>query len=245
MQENKRYAIVTGSSSGIGKAIAKKLSKENVCVFGLDIKESQDKQVNAFICDVSDEEQVIRVLKQIGEITNTIDFLVNCAGMLTIGRPLPIKDTPLKQWDAMLRINLKSVMLMVKYCYPFLKEAAGKGSIVNISSEQTLSPQYGFAPYMVSKAGINALTKCAALEFLEEKIRVNAIVLGTVRTNFLQSYTADENMIESMFQSKNREIPFGVASPERVADIILFLLSDASSYITGQTILVDGGQFLK
>ena len=240
-----KYAIVTGASSGIGKAIAEKLVDSGVKVFGLDINENCNSAIKSYICDVSNEKQIIDIMTLVKNETKRIDYLVNCAGMLSIGDPLPIKEMSIIQWKAMMQINLESVLIMIKSCYPFMRDGEIASRIVNLSSEQVRMPQIGFAPYMVSKAGIEALTKCAAQEFLHDNIRVNAIALGTVRTNILSGMISSEERIEQMFNNKNESIPYGIASSEQIADMIMFLLSESSSYMTGEVLFADGGNYLK
>lgn len=234
-----KFAIVTGCASGIGKEVAARLRKEGIVVFGLDIKPCDE----GYICDVSDESQVIKVLENISEKTDRIDFLINSAGMLTIGKPIEIKEIPIKQWEAILRVNLLSTLIMIKNTYPMLKKS-DDASVVNISSEQSYLPQLGFAPYAVSKAAINTLTASAAQEFLNDKIRVNAIALGTVKTNILSSFCNDKDEIENLFKNKDQEIPFGVMNTSNVTDMVSFLLSYNARFITGEVLRVDGGRFL-
>ena len=212
-------------------------------VFGLDIEKGTLDNIRSFVCDVSDESQVIAVIEKIKETTRTIDYLVNAAGMLTIGRPIEISQTPVKQLDAIIRINTLSAFILTKHCYPLLKNHGG-AAVVNVSSEQAYKPQRGFAPYAISKAAINALTQSAAIEFLDDKIRVNAVAFGTVETNILKSYIAGNEEIDRMFANKQESVPLGVMQPEDAAKVILFLLSDDSRYMTGEVIRVNGGNCL-
>ncbi|HPK61293.1 MAG TPA: SDR family oxidoreductase, partial [Spirochaetota bacterium] len=160
-----------------------------------------------------------------------------------IGKPLEIINTPIKQWDAIMRINLRSALIMIKNVYPLFLNS-NVASIVNISSEQSFYPQKGFAPYAVSKSGINMLTQCAAQELLDKGIRVNAIALGTVKTNILNSLTISGEEQEKMFAQKDKTIPFGLMETRDVYKVVEFLLSQKSKYITGTTILCDGGMHL-
>ncbi|MDE7251622.1 MAG: SDR family oxidoreductase [Acetatifactor sp.] len=234
------YAIVTGCASGIGKRVAEQLHSKGVRVFGLDINKCEY-SFSTYVCEVSDETQVIKCISKIAEYTDKVDYLVNCAGMLTIGKPLAIKDMSIKQWDAILRINLRSVMIMIKHVYPFLKKADHAG-IINLSSEQTMRPQPGFLPYVVSKSGINALTKYCAQEFLEDEIRVNAVALGTVNTGILSSYCEEDAC--KLFSKKEESIPFGVMSADEAANLIIYLLSKENRYMTGEIVRADGGGHL-
>lgn len=239
---SKRYAVITGVASGIGNEIAKILYEEGVMVFGLDINQCQE-EYYTYVCDVSDENQIREFVNNLSEKVDRIDYLVNAAGLLTIGKPLMIKDMSIKQWDAIMRINLKSVLIMMKELYPLLKKSK-EASIVNISSEQSLYPEIGFSPYAVSKAGINTITMCAAKEFLQEKIRVNAIALGTVKTNILDVLQVSNEEINGLFEKKDQTIPFGVMNTTEVCNVICFLLSKQSKYMTGETIRCDGGMYL-
>lgn len=235
------YAIVTGCASGIGKKVAEQLHLKGVRVFERDINKCEY-LFNTYVCEVSDEIQVMKCISKIAEYTDKVDYLVNCAGMLTIGKPLAIKDMSVKQWDAILRINLHSVMIMIKHAYPFFKKADHAG-IINLSSEQTMQPQSGFLPYMVSKSGINALTKYCAQEFLEDEIRVNAVALGTVNIGILSSY-CEADAACRLFSEKEESIPFGVMSADEAANLIIYLLSKENRYMTGEIIRADGGRHL-
>lgn len=238
----KKYAIVTGCGSGIGKEIANRLCKKGIYVFGFDI-EKADENFRSFVCDVSDENQVKNILEKISKQTSYINYLVNAAGMLTIGQPLAIKDMSIKQWDAIMRVNLRSVVIMIKHTYPYMKDIHDS-SIVNISSEQVYNPDKCFSPYAASKAGINMLTVSAAKEFLSDGIRVNAVALGTVKTNILKSLPIDSKQEDSMYESKDNTIPFGIIELQSVYNVVNFLLSKESKYITGEIIRCDGGMFL-
>lgn len=238
-----KYAVVTGCASGIGKCIADFLHENGIVVFGLDIEDTKA-EYETFICDVSEEEHVKIVLDKIKEKTKSINYLVNAAGVLTIGKPLRIVDMPISQWEAITRINLKSMVLMIKYIYPFMKEL-NDASIVNLSSEQVYNPDVYFSPYSISKAGVNMLTVCAAKEFLSDKIRVNAIALGTVKTNILKCMTEDTQLEKEMYELKNKAIPFGLIDLDNVCGIVDFLLSQKSRFITGEIVRCDGGYFLR
>lgn len=242
MNSSNLYAIVTGCASGIGNEIAKRFNSTGIHVIGLDIEECQCDYLT-YVCDVSNEDQIKQVFKSIAQRTKQIDYLVNAAGLLTIGKPLCLKEMSIKQWDAIMRINLRSVLVMIKNVYPFMLESE-RASIINISSEQVYNPDIGYSPYAVSKSGINMLTMCAAKEFLNEKIRVNAIALGTVKTNILKCLDISSDQENIMFEKKNNQIPFGIMNSSNVADLIEFLVSDSAKFITGEIIRCDGGGFL-
>ena len=242
MNNADKYAIVTGCASGIGYEISKRLSNQDVHVIGIDVDKPQSDFLS-YGCDVSDENQVEDIILKISNHTQRIDYLVNAAGMLTIGKPQEIKDLSIKQWDAILRVNLRSAVIMTKLTYPLLKSSE-EASIVNISSEQAFHPDVKFSPYAVSKAGINMFTTCAAKEFLGDRIRVNAIALGTVRTNILKSMALTPEQEEAMYREKDKRIPFGLIDNSSVVDLVEFLLSNKSGFMTGEVIRCDGGLFL-
>lgn len=243
MRFNKKNVVVTGTNSGIGKEVALQLVAEGATVFGLDIDKGSSSKFQQYLCDVSDERQVKNVLQKIANNTEVIHHLVNVAGVLTIGKKTEIVNQDINQWNNILQVNMTSVLIMMKTLYPFLKKAVN-ASIVNISSDQTFKGIKASAPYIVSKAGINSLTHLAALEFLSDRIRVNALALGSVRTNILKSLTQDDHIIKKMIEQTDKDLPYGILEPIDVAHFVCFLLSEESRGITGQVILVDSGKIL-
>lgn len=231
-------AVVTGCASGIGRCVAARLQQSGIKVFGLDINEC-DLPIRSYVCDTSDEKQAAKICDAIGQETSSINYLVNCAGMLTIGRPLCINEMPMSQWDAIIKINLRSTVVMTRAMHPFLTKA-GNAAIINVSSEQAFSPQRGFCPYIVSKAAINAFTQSCALEFLSDNIRVNAVALGTVKTAILESYCGKQTS-DTLFKQKDSTVPFGIMSVDDAADLILFMMSSKNKYMTGEVVRADGG----
>ena len=233
-----KYAVVTGCASGIGREVSLQLHNSGVKVFGLDIQ-SCDESFPSYVCEVSNESQVSRVIEEISKELEHIDYLINCAGMLSIGKPLMIKDMSFKQWDAIIKINLRSTVVMTKLLYPLLKNSSSS-AIINISSEQSYNPDEGFSPYAVSKTGINSFTACAAKEFIEDNIRVNAVAFGTVKTNILKAF-CDTNTEKELYLSKEKSIPLGVINVNEAANIVVDLLGDKYRHMTGEIIRIDGG----
>lgn len=238
----KKYAVVTGAASGIGRATAERLQAEGATVFGLDCDPCEGAEFEAFLCDVGDEGAVSTVLQKIGERTDCLHALANVAGILTHGPKQTVSELSIENWETVLRVNLTSAMLMLKHCHPLLK-AAESSAVVNVSSDQSLKGRRTSAPYGVSKAGMNALTKIAALEMVEDGIRVNAVAPGAVRTDILNPLF-DEQTLEKIWSEVDQSIPLGLAVPEDVAALIAFLLSKDASRITGEILLADGGQML-
>ena len=217
----KRY-LITGASRGIGAATARLFAREGARV----------------VLAARSEKEMTRIAEEIraggGEL-----LAVNNAGMA--GGNMPLVEVTEEVFDQVIAVNLKGVFLCLKYEIPALL-AAGGGAIVNISSTVGLvgygGPGAGLAPYIASKHGVVGLTKAAALEYAAQHIRVNAIAFGTILTEMNQHWYADEQIRQRMLSP----IPMGrVADPLEAAEAILWLCSDAASYVTGVTLPVDGG----
>ena len=227
----KKNAIVTGAASGIGLDIANRLAGEGVRVFGIDINAIDNVLFESYQCDVSNEPSIIETIKAIRLETCCIDYLINVAGVLTVNKKCLIRDITLNDWNRMLSINLTSMFLMIKHTYPILK-LSKSACIINMSSDQSYKGQAGFAPYGISKAGINMLTQVAALEFENDNIRVNAIAPSAVKTNILSSLF-DPKQIEEIYALQSGDTT-KVLQPQDVSNMVCFLLSDKAKKITGE-----------
>jgi NAD(P)-dependent dehydrogenase (short-subunit alcohol dehydrogenase family) len=227
----KKYAIVTGAASGIGLNISSRLAEEGVRVFGIDSTLVKNSLFEFYQCDVSNEQSIIKTIQTISSETSYIDYLINVAGVLTVNKKCLIKDISLNDWNKLLSNNLTSMFLMMKYTYSLLKHS-NNACIINISSDQSYKGQVGFAPYGISKAGINRLTQVAALEFEQDKIRINAIAPSAVKTNILSSlFTKEEidKIYSSQLENKTK-----ILLPEDITNMVCFLLSDKANKITGE-----------
>ena len=239
----KKNVVVTGASSGIGKAVADKYCSEGYYVIGLDINPIKaDYQI--FKCDISDETQVKEISQYIKKTYGMIHYLLNCAGIFYYQERYKIVDMSKNEWEKMLSINLTGTMLMIKYMIPLMCCALGDRAIVNISSDQVLHPRINDCAYAVSKSGINCLTRAAACELLTDKIRVNAVEAASVRTNFIRQLAQNDENMESIYDKENDRLPLELISPSDIADLCFFLGSNHSSRITGQIILVNSGLYL-
>lgn len=246
-----RKAIVTGGSSGIGKATAERLGVEgaSVCVNYYSDKEAAD--ANAVVdtitkaggkavavqADVGDEAQVAAMVAKTVEAFGGLDLLVNNAG---IEKQVPLLEMPLELWDAVLRTNLTGAFLCMREA---CKEMAanGGGVVVNMSSVHEFIPWPGFAHYCASKAGVKLLMETAARELAPKKIRVLNIAPGAIATP-INDFVLDDP--EAMHEVES-EIPLGeFGQPEQIAAAVVWAASDEASYITGTTIVVDGGMSL-
>ena len=236
--------IVTGAGSGIGRATAIAFAQEGAKVIVSDI-ETQDglatveaikkeKGEAYFIkCDVSSEDQVKNLVDKTVEKYGRLDCAYNNAGVE--GSPSSTVECSTENWDKTININLKGVWLCMKYEIPAMLKY-GKGSIVNCSSIAGLVGFETIPAYVASKHGVIGLTETAALEFAKKNIRVNAVCPGAIHTPMLDRFTHGEE------KAMADQDPMGrVGKPEEIAESVLWLCSDKSSYVTGQSIAVDGG----
>jgi 3-oxoacyl-[acyl-carrier protein] reductase len=243
---NDRVALVTGGARGIGKAIALCFAQEgaHIAVADVDIEEAQKtsseiqslgRESLALSVDVTDYAKVEEAVNKILDKFTKVDILVNNAGITKDNLILRMNET---DWDAVLNVNLKGAFNCIKaVSKPMIK--LKKGRIINIASIIGITGNPGQANYSASKAGVIALTKTAAKELASRNINVNAVAPGFIQTEMTAKLP--EDVKEKMKQA----IPlarFGI--PSDVAALCLFLASDDSSYITGQTIVVDGGMVM-
>lgn len=244
-----KVAIVTGASSGIGRSTALALAERGARVVAVGRNEAdlgslrdaaRDLPGNLQIqlADVTELSQVDRLVSETAESVCQIDILVNAAGILRSGST---EDTTLDDWDKMMDVNLRSVFYLIQKCIPHLE--ATRGNIVNVSSVTGTRAFPGVVAYCVSKAGLDQLTRCAALELAAKGIRVNAVNPGVVETNLhKRGGMSDEDYESFLINTKNTH-PLGrPGKPEEIAELIVYLASDAAGWITGATYAIDGGR---
>ena len=244
-----KIAVVTGASSGIGRATALLFAKEGSHVVALGRSESEllsvrdeardsEGTVKIHLGEMTELSQVDRLVTEAIDTFGRIDVLVNAAGIIKSGN---IENTTLDDWDKMMNINLRSTFYLMQRCVPHLE--ATKGSIVNVSSVTGQRAFPNVLAYCVSKAGTDQLTRCAALELAPKGIRVNAVNPGVVVTNLhKRGGMSDEDYDKFLLNAKNTH-PLGRAGdPEEVAELIYFLASEKASWITGVTYEIDGGR---
>ncbi|ELZ05695.1 SDR family NAD(P)-dependent oxidoreductase [Natrialba asiatica] len=248
-----KTAVVTGAGSGIGRASAERFAAEGANVVIADIAKETGRETVEVIedaggdatfvtVDVSDFQSIERMVEVAVDTYGSLDFAHNNAGILTGFNE--VADTEEDQWDNLLGINLKGVWACMKAELPIMEEQGG-GAIVNTASESGLVGMGGLASYSASKHGVVGLTKSAALEYATRGVRVNAIAPGPTKTNIQRNSPRGENDPTSMpfDTSAMTDVPMGrVAEPEEMAGAVAFLCSADASFITGQTLPVDGGQ---
>jgi len=240
-----KVAIVTGSARGIGYGIAIALAEEGCNVVVSDLNENDCAKVVTEIenigskalavkCDVSKKADVDNLISSAVKKFGKLDILVNNAGIFPFKPFLQMTEA---DWDKVLNVNLKSVFMCSQAA---AKEMKNGGKIISISSIAAFVGFEGLTHYCATKGGINAMTRAMALELGPQKINVNAIAPGAIDTPGAKM--TDENMMKQTIAA----IPWKrMGIPEDIANAVVFLASDKADYITGQTIIVDGGYTLR
>lgn len=247
-----RRAFVTGAGSGIGQACALRLAAEGAAVAVADVRAdlakevaeritSNDGRAAAFTNDVSDEASTAAVVADAASQLGGLDTVVACAGILHAAMT---HEMTLEQWQLVIGVNLTGTFLPVKHALPHLLQAGG-GSIVTIGSIASVVAG-GYAPaYDASKAGVVALTRAVAVQYADRGIRANCVCPGHVATG-LKSHSAETMASVATRQAsapaQRVQVPMGRrGEPSEIAAVVAFLCSDDSSFMTGATVMVDGG----
>jgi NAD(P)-dependent dehydrogenase (short-subunit alcohol dehydrogenase family) len=243
-------AVITGASSGIGKATALKLARQDyeVLAVGRDAEalealcatiRGDGGRATPLVSDVTAGAAPAAIVARAAELGG-IDALVNAAGVIASGG---VAETTDEGWDAMLDVNVRAPFRLIREAASLL--AARKGAVVNVSSVAGVRAFPGLVSYCVSKAAIDQLTRCAALDFAARGIRVNAVNPGVVVTNLHRRGGMDPEKYAAFLEKSRTTHPLGRAgTPEEIAELIAFLVSPASGWITGDTISIDGGRHL-
>src|SRR6266436_4642274 len=247
MQLENKVALVTGGSRGIGKAIAAAFAREGatavICGRKQETLEAVARELGNRVvphaCHVGKPEDLSRLVDRVTDDFSRIDILVNNAATnVSQGHCLAIDDG---QFDKMIEVNLKSAFRLTHLVAPGMCRR-GAGSIINISSISGLRAQFEGLLYSTTKAALIMMTKCYALELGPQGVRVNAIAPGLIQTVLSEYYWKDETRKAEII---GRQPLKHLGQPSEVAEVALLLASDRGSYMTGQTLVVDGGALLR
>ena len=246
-----RSAIVTGASSGLGRATAQKLALDgfDLALVGRNAgaldgvaEEIQrlGRRTLTIVADVTAESAPGAIVTRTIDALGGIDAIVNAAGIIASGS---VADTTDAGWDQMMDLNVRAPFRLMRQASDAL--VARKGAVVNVSSVAGLRSFPGLVAYGVSKAAVDQLTRCAALDFAPHGVRVNAVNPGVVVTNLHRRGGMDEEKYAAFLERSKTTHPLGrVGTPEEIADLIAFLISPKAGWITGETIAIDGGRHL-
>jgi NAD(P)-dependent dehydrogenase (short-subunit alcohol dehydrogenase family) len=235
--------VITGASSGIGKATLELLRSEGSIVYNLDRAESAGADPYFILCDVGDRNVVASAIRMVYEKEKRIDFLFANAGMHLFAT---LEETSYEQLDTIVATNLLGTFYLLKAVIPIMKQQ-GKGSIVLMGSDQALVGKGSSSVYGMTKGAVGQLTKSTAIDYAPFNIRVNCICPGTIQSPLLDravqqfvAKTGEETA--AVYTALDKAQPLGrIGSPDEIAKAVRFLLSDDSSFITGSLLSADGG----
>ena len=225
MRFSGKHVLVTGAASGLGLAIAQAAQAEGAAITAIDRVTAPFE--NSRICDITDEDQVKRALSGLPRL----HAVVNSAG---IARRAKVDETDMADFDAVMAVNVRGAFLVSKYALPHLR--AYGGSILHLSSGVATTGLRNRAVYTASKGAVLSLTRNMALDYAADKVRVNCLCPGFVETPLLATITPERRARLTALHPLGR-----MGTPEDIAHMALFLISDQASWITGQAIAVDGG----
>jgi NAD(P)-dependent dehydrogenase (short-subunit alcohol dehydrogenase family) len=243
MEFEGKVAIVTGATSGIGMATARKFVEQGGKVAAAGRKKEvlskiAGPNIKTYAVDLLNERETAAFVQQVRADLGGIDVLVNAAGIIANGT---IENTTLTDYDLMMNINVRSVFQLTQLALPSIIER--KGNIVNVSSVTGLRAFPNVLAYCVSKAAVDQLTRCASLELAPKGVRINAVNPGVVRTNLHRNSGMNEDSYATFVERSKTTHPVGrIGEPEEIADLILFLASSKAGWITGVTYSIDGGR---
>ena len=237
---------MTGAAQGLGKALSIALAKEGAKMMVVDIMdcgatvkeiETSGGEVKALRTDVSSPEETQKMAEETVKAFGRVDVLVNCAAIVAALKRKPFSEIDPAEWDKVMAVNVKGPWLCTRAVFPYMK-SQGKGKIINFSSETFFTGSHGFVHYVASKGGVVGVTRSLAIELGPDNITINAVAPG-----YTESETA--HAIGDVKKYDVSRTPLGrVEQPQDLFGAVIFFASDDSDFITGQTLLVDGGRFM-
>ncbi len=251
MSFSNKIVIVTGATSGIGRATAEAFARERAALVLVGRNEEALAATARAVAaaggrgttcraDVTAEDAPDRIVRHSVDTFGGIDVLVNAAGVIASGT---LEATSDAVWDAMMAVNVRAPFRLMRAASPQL--VARKGTVVNVSSVNGLRSFPGVLAYCVSKSAVDQLTRCAAIEMAPLGVRVNAVNPGVTVTNLHRRSGMDETQYAAFLERSKTTHPLGrPGNPDDIASLILFLASERASWMTGETIPVDGGRHL-
>lgn len=245
--EKQKVALITGASGGIGRASVDVFLDEGWQVLAVDKVSAQSgfaKDVHFIQSDLSQPAQIGRLAAEVADLASEgLNSLVNNAALQHTGS---LVDTAVEDWDELMAVNLRAPFLLAQALYPLLKK--GSASIVNVASVHALATSSHIGAYAASKGGLVALTRSMAIEFAEDGMRVNAVLPGATDTDMLAAglQRAGSDLDKGKVALEGKILLKRIAHPTEIARAIFFLVDDSqSSYITGQSLVVDGGASIR
>jgi len=242
-----RVALVTGGGRGIGRGIVRRFLAEGAKVViaqrsDIDDELERNPDIALVRVDLSDSSSLSSVVAFTSDRFGKLDILVNNAGIM-FSRAL--EDMVEKEWDLMLNVNLKAPVLLCKYALPEMKKQGG-GSIINIGSIEGIGANPSHSAYCASKAAIHGLTRALAVDLGKYNIRCNAIAPGWIQSDLAENYINTQPDPAKAMQTLIDLHPAGrIGVPKDIGDAAVFLAGDSAGFLTGQTIVVDGGRTIK
>ena len=248
-----KVVLITGGAQGIGLGMAQAFAREGATVIIADCDEeagteaveklkAEKLNVQFELCDVSLENQIAALFKTLGKTHQKLDVLVNNAGT-GFQKPVPLEELLASDFDRILAVNLRGPLLCTKYALPLFEKSQAP-AVLNISSTRAFMSEPDMFGYSASKGGLEALTHSLAISLADKRIRVNAIAPGWIETGPWEKQ--NKRYIPKHSQADKEQHPVGrVGEPEDIAEAALFLCSEKAGFITGQSLIIDGGMTVK